>query len=132
MNQGILKEFRDFLVQGNIVELAVALIMAVAFGAVVNSLVNDVIMAFVAAIFGEPSFGSVGFNIGDGRIAIGSFINAVVNFILVGAAVFFFIVKPVKEIRARRTRAAVVDDATAPEDVQLLREIRDLLRTRQI
>ena len=130
MNQGIMKEFRDFLVQGNLIEFAVALILAIAFGAVVSSLVNDVIMPFIAAIFGEPDFRRVGFNVGDGRIAIGSFINAVVNFVLVGLAVFVFIVKPVKSIRARRSRGEEAPDEVASEEVQLLREIRDAVKAR--
>lgn len=133
MNQGLLKEFRDFLVQGNIVELAIAFIMAAAFAAVVSSLVTDVIMPFIAAIFGEPGFESVGFNVGDGRIAIGVFINAVVNFVLVGAAVFFFIVKPVKMVRERRARGEEpMPDEAVSEEIVLLREIRDALRSGRV
>ena len=70
MNEGIVKEFRDFLMRGNIIELAVAFIMAAAFVPVVTSLVNGVILPFIAAIFGEPNFDNIGFDVGDARVVI--------------------------------------------------------------
>ena len=131
MNHPIIKEFRSFLLQGDIITLAVAFIMALAFSSVVNSFVSDIVMAFIAAIFGEPSFSSIDLEIGDdGHLYIGAFIDAVVGFVVIGAAVFFFIVRPVNAIRARRAtgeETEVVD----PEEIVLLREIRDSLRARQ-
>jgi large conductance mechanosensitive channel len=129
MNSPIIKEFRNFLLQGDIIALAVAFIMAVAFSSVVTSFTQDIVLAFIAAIFGEPSFGTIDLELGDdGRLYIGRFIDAVINFVLVGAAVFFFIVKPVNLIRARQKTGeeAVPED----EEIVLLREIRDALRTR--
>src|SRR5687768_11739540 len=128
MNSPIIKEFRDFLLQGNLLELAVAFIMAAAFGAVVIAFTDGIIMAFIAAIFGEPSFDSIGLDIGDGRLEIGRFLTALVNLIIVGAAVFFLIVKPAKALKARQRDEGVTEPIS--EDTELLREIRDLLRTR--
>lgn len=129
MNHPILKEFRDFLLKGDIIALAVAFILAVAFSQVVAAFTDGIVMAFIAAIFGEPSFDSIGLDIGDGRLYIGTFLTALANFIIVGAAVFFFIVRPVKMIRERR--AAAGEPVPDSEEVILLREIRDSLRARQ-
>jgi large conductance mechanosensitive channel len=128
VNNPILKEFRDFLLKGDIISLAVAFIMAGAFGAVVASFTDGIVMAFIAAIFGKPSFDSIGLDVGDGRLYIGTFLTAVANLIIVGAAVFFFIVKPVQMIRDRQKAAG--EPVPESEDIILLREIRDALRNR--
>lgn len=125
----ILKEFRDFIMQGDIIALAVAFIMAAAFGAVIATFTDGIVMNFIAAIVGEPNFDSVTLDVGDSELLIGTFITAVINLILVGAAVFFFIVKPVQMLRDRKKAAG--EPVPEAEDVILLREIRDLLRTRQ-
>lgn len=128
MNQGIIKEFRDFLMRGDIISLAVAFIMAGAFGAVVAAFTDGIVMAFIAALFGKPSFDSIGLDIGDGRLLIGTFLTALVNLVIVAAAVFFFIVKPLQAIKDRQKREGeVVPDA---DDIALLKEIRDLLKNR--
>jgi large conductance mechanosensitive channel len=93
----MLKEFRDFAMKGNLVELAVAFILALFFAAVVTSLVNDVILALIAASFGQPDFGSLTAHVGDGVIRYGQFIQAVVNFIVV-AVVLFFLVKAMNRL----------------------------------
>ncbi len=128
MNNPIIKEFRDFLLKGDIISLAVAFIMAIAFKSVVDAFTQGIVMNFIGAIFGKPSFDSIGLDVGDGRLEIGIFINAVVNLVLVGLAVFFFIVKPVNVIKERQKKGeeAVLEG----EDVALLREIRDLLKAR--
>ena len=90
----MLREFKDFLMKGNIVELAVAFVMGVAFAAVVNSFVNDLIMPIIAMIFGKPSFNDLTFTINDAVFRYGSFITAVITFVAIAAAVFFFVVKP--------------------------------------
>src|SRR6185437_13162138 len=100
----MLKEFRDFLLRGNIVELAVAFVMGVAFAAVVNSLVNDLVMPIIAMIFGKPDFSSLTFTINDAVFKYGSFITALIQFVAIAAAVFFFIVKPVQMMMARFQR----------------------------
>jgi large conductance mechanosensitive channel len=108
----MLKEFRDFLMRGNLVELAAAFVMGVAFAAVVNSFVNDLVMPVIAMIFGEPDFSDLTFTINDAVFRYGSFITAVIAFVAIAAAVFFFVVKPMDAITARMTRTeeAAVDD----------------------
>jgi large conductance mechanosensitive channel len=108
----MLKEFRDFLMKGNIVELAVAFVMGVAFGALVNSLVDDLVMPIVAMIFGKPSFDDLTFTINDAVFRYGSFITAAITFIATAAAIFFFVVKPYESVMARFTKPAedAIDD----------------------
>jgi large conductance mechanosensitive channel len=129
LNHPLIKEFRNFLLQGDIIALAVAFIMALAFKAVIDTFTNGIVLNFIAAIVGKPNFDDIGIDIGDSRLLIGTFLTAVVNLILVGAAVFFFIVKPVNMIKERQKKGEE-EPVPDPEDVQLLREIRDLLRTR--
>ena len=127
--QSLFEDFKAFILRGNVVDLAVAVVIGVAFGAVVTALVDGVIMPFIAAIGGKPNFDSVAFNVGDGRIAIGTFITAVLTFLVIAAVVFFLVVVPINWLLARRKQeeAAVPDEIIVPEDVQVLREIRDLL-----
>ena len=127
MNSPIIKEFRDFLTRGNLIELAVAFVMAGAFATVVSAFTDGIVMQFLAAIFGEPNFDSIGLDIGDSRLLIGTFLTALVNFVIIAAAVFFFIVKPVQAIRERQKNEP--ETVAPPEDIELLREIRDLLRS---
>jgi large conductance mechanosensitive channel len=100
----MLRDFRDFLMKGNIVELAVAFVMGVAFAAVVNSFVNDLVMPVIAMIIGKPDFNDLTFTINDAVFRYGSFLTAVITFVAIAASVFFFIVKPMQAIQARRAR----------------------------
>ncbi len=127
---GVLKEFRDFVLRGNVLDLAIAVVIGAAFTAVVNSMVTNVLTPFIAAVFGQPSFGSVNFDVGDATIEVGLFLEAVVNFVIVAAVIFFFVIKPVNLLMERRRRGEAAADLPTPEDVQLLREIRDLLKER--
>jgi large conductance mechanosensitive channel len=97
----MLKDFRDFLLRGNIVELAVAFVMGVAFAAVVTSLVDDLIMPIIAMIFGKQDFSDLTFTINDAVFRYGAFITALTTFVTIAAAIFFFVVKPVNAITAR-------------------------------
>ena len=99
--ENMLREFRDFLLRGNIVELAVAFVMGIAFAAVVNSLVNDLVMPIIAMIFGKPNFSDLTFTINDAVFRYGAFITAVIQFVAIAAAVFFFVVKPVNALLRR-------------------------------
>ena len=97
----MLREFRDFLMRGNIVELATAFVMGVAFGSVVNSLVNNLVMPIVAMIIGKPDFSGLTFTINDAVFRYGAFLTDVIAFVAVAAAVFFFIVKPMQVVMSR-------------------------------
>ena len=97
----MIQEFRAFLLKGNIIDIAVAFIAGVAFTGVVTSLVNDVVLQFVAAIVGKPDFSDLTFTLNESVIRYGSFITVVINFVLTMAAVFFFLVKPVNAMTER-------------------------------
>ena len=97
----MLKEFKDFLLRGNIVELAVAFVMGVAFAAVVNSLVNNLVMPIIAMIFGKPDFSDLTFTINDAVFRYGAFITDLISFVAIAAAVFFFVVKPMDALMKR-------------------------------
>jgi large conductance mechanosensitive channel len=122
----MLRGFRDFVLRGNVIELAVAVVIGVAFNAVVQSFVNDIINPIIGKMIGKPDFSS--FHPGD--IGIGSFINALIAFLVVALAVYFFIVvsfNKLNEMRKRGEAPAEEVPEEAPEDTQLLREIRDEL-----
>ena len=124
----MIKDFREFLLRGNVVDLAVAVILGAAFGAVVTSFVDDILMQVIAAVGGEPNFGGLKFTINDAEIRYGAFINAVIAFVIIGAAIFFIVVKPVNALMARRKAGIEPEPEAQQEDVVLLGEIRDLLR----
>jgi large conductance mechanosensitive channel len=107
----MLKEFRTFLVRGNLVDLAVGIVIGVAFGALVNALVTDLITPIIAAIFGKQDFSSLSFTIHKSRFLYGDFINAVLTFLSVAAAVFFFVIKPVNALMARWKTEPPVDES---------------------
>ncbi len=97
----MIKEFRDFLLRGNLVELAVALVLGLAFAALVSSFVDDLILPIVAMIFGEPDFSALDFTINDAVFRYGAFITALITFVTTAAAIFFFVVKPVNAMTVR-------------------------------
>ena len=98
----MLKEFKAFLLRGNVVDLAVAVVIGTAFGAVITAFVADLITPLIAAIGGEQDFSALKFEINSSQFLYGAFINAVISFVLVAAAIFFFVVKPVNAMAARR------------------------------
>jgi large conductance mechanosensitive channel len=128
----MLKGFREFIMRGNVVDLAVAVVIGAAFGAVVAALVKDLVTPIIAAIFGKPNFSELTFTVNKSKFFYGDFINAAIQFVLVAAAIYFFVVLPIKkltELQARRRAAGEpADVADVPSDeALLLREIRDLL-----
>ncbi len=108
----MLKDFKDFLMKGNIVDLAVAFVIGLAFAAVVNSLVNDLVMPIIAMVIGKPDFSGLTFTINDAVFRYGAFITQVITFVAIAAAVFFFVVKPMQMVMARVKKSAeeVVSD----------------------
>jgi large conductance mechanosensitive channel len=101
---GMLGEFKEFLLRGNVVELAVAVVIGAAFGAVITSLVDNLLTPLIAAIFGEPDFAELSFTINGSEFTYGLFINALISFVLIAAAVFFVVVKPYNAMQERRRR----------------------------
>jgi large conductance mechanosensitive channel len=112
-----LKDFRTFLLRGNLVDMAVGIVIGIAFAAVVTALVADLITPIVAAIFGKPDFSGLTFTIHKSRFLYGDFINALIAFLTIAAAVFFLVVKPVNALMARRKTEPSVDTTvrTCPE-----------------
>jgi len=109
-----MKDFREFLLRGNLVDMAVGIVIGVAFGAVVTALVADLITPIIAAIFGQPDFSALTFTINGSKFLYGSFLNALIAFVSIAAAVFFFVVKPVNALMARRRTEPPVDSPTRP------------------
>ena len=96
------KEFKQFILRGNVADLAVAVVIGTAFGAVVAAFVADIITPLIAAIFGKPSFASLSFTINNSMFLYGDFLNAIITFVSIAAAIFFFAVKPLNVLEARR------------------------------
>jgi large conductance mechanosensitive channel len=121
----MLKGFKDFLMRGNVVDLAVAVIIGAAFGTVVKAFV-DVIMSLIGKLGGHPNFN----DIQPGGVPLGAFITALVTFIIVAAAIYFVVVRPLNKLAERRARGVEPKTEAPSEEVVLLTEIRDSLRTR--
>jgi large conductance mechanosensitive channel len=108
----ILKEFRAFILRGNVVDLAVAVVLGTAFTALVNALVRDLITPVIAALFGKPNFASLSFTIHGSEFFYGDFLNALLTFVLIAAAIFFFVVKPINYLMARLRTEPDVESPT--------------------
>ena len=122
----MLQEFRAFLMRGNIVDLAVAVVIGAAFGALVTSLVENLLTPIVAAVIGEPDFSDLTFTINGSVFRYGSFLNALIAFVSIAAAVFFFVVKPIDAFQ--RARGIEKPEDGRSDEAVLLEEVRDLLR----
>ena len=120
---GLLKDFKAFLLRGNIVDLAVAVVLGIAFGAVVKALVSDLLTPIIALIFGKPDFGALSFTINSSHFLYGDFINALIAFVSVAAAIFFFVVKPLNVLAERRARGVVEPDSDTRPCTECLSEI---------
>ena len=108
----MLKEFREFILRGNLVDLAVAVVIGTAFGAVVTAFVKDLVTPLIAALGGKPDFAELTFTINDSRFLYGDFINVLIAFLIIAAVVFFFVIKPVNALMARFQPAPAVDVVT--------------------
>ncbi|MEU6646746.1 large-conductance mechanosensitive channel protein MscL [Saccharomonospora sp. NPDC046836] len=131
----MLKGFKDFLMRGNVMELAVAVVIGTAFTAIVTAFTNGLIKPLINAIGGSDAAQGLGFNVLSGNdstfLDFGSVINAAINFVIIAAVVYFLLVLPVQRVQARRKRGQEPAPAE-PTDVELLAEIRDLLKEQRV
>ncbi len=107
-----MKGFKQFLLRGNVVDLAVAVVMGATFGAVVTALVKDLLTPFIAAIVGKPDFSAISFTINNSQFLIGDLLNAIISFVLIGAAIYFFVVLPINALIARSRKEPPPDPTT--------------------
>jgi large conductance mechanosensitive channel len=111
----VLRDFRTFLMRGNLVDLAVAVVIGTAFAALVKALVADILTPVIALIFGKPNFGNLSFTLHKSHFLYGDFVNNLITFISVAAAVYFFVVVPVEALNVRRKRGQVPETRDCPE-----------------
>ncbi|MCH9817025.1 MAG: large conductance mechanosensitive channel protein MscL [Actinomycetia bacterium] len=111
----MLKEFKDFIMRGNVIDLAVAVVVGAAFGAVVTALVDSLIMPLIALLVGQPNFNELAFTINDTTFQYGVFLTAVVNFLLIAAAIFLFVIKPITAVNARFAKDEEATERECPE-----------------
>ena len=126
----MLKEFRDFLMRGNVIDLAVGVIIGAAFSAIVTSLVNDIIMPLITAITGAADVSDLAITIGNAKLAYGNFLQAIINFVIIGF-VLFMIIKAVNSVTNRLSKKATTPEVAVPTAEDYLKEIRDLLANDQ-
>jgi large conductance mechanosensitive channel len=118
-----LQGFKQFILRGNVLDLAVAVVMGAAFGSVVTALVKDLITPIIAALVGKPDFSNIFFDVNHSRFLIGDFINSVISFLFIGAAVYFFVVLPVNTLLARVKRGEVAPDPTTKKCPECLSDV---------
>ncbi len=118
-----MRGFKQFILRGNVLDLAVAVVIGAAFGAVVTAFVKDLITPLIAAIVGKPDFSAITFPVNGSKFPIGDFINALVSFVLIAAAVYFFVVLPVNTLMARIHRGEATPDPTTKKCPECLSEM---------
>ncbi|MCF2706790.1 large conductance mechanosensitive channel protein MscL [Arcanobacterium haemolyticum] len=124
----MLKGFKEFISRGNVVDMAVGIIIGGAFTPIVTALTENVLMPIIAGLVGQPNFDQVlAFTIGDSIVQPGTIITALINFLLIAAALYFCIVLPMNKLRERQNAKKPVEVEAPPADIALLEEIRDLL-----
>lgn len=123
----MLQEFKEFINRGNVVDLAVAVVIGAAFTAVTASFTNDVLMQLLAAVGGEPDFSSLTFTLNDAVIRYGAFLTAVINFVIVAFSMFL-VVKAINRVQNLRAKEEAAEEEATVTEADLLTEIRDLLR----
>jgi large conductance mechanosensitive channel len=124
----MLKGFQQFLMRGNVIDLAVAVAVGAAFTAVVNALVKDLITPLIAALVGKPDFSDISFTVNDSKFLLGDFINALLTFLMVAAAIYFFVVIPVNALMARLRRGEAAPDPTTRKCPECLSDIPSAAR----
>jgi large conductance mechanosensitive channel len=110
-----MKGFKQFIMRGNVLDLAVAVVMGAAFGVVVTALVKDLITPLIAALVGKPDFSAIQFEVNSSKFLLGDFVNAIVSFLLIAAAVYFFVILPMNALMARMRRGEAPADPTTKE-----------------
>ena len=119
--RGLVDEFKTFILRGNVLDLAVAVVIGVAFAAIVASLVENIITPIIAAIGGQPDFSALTFTINNSEFRYGAFINSLISFLMIALVIFFLIIKPVNALMARVARpAAEVEPAMCPECLSVI------------
>ena len=108
----MIKDFKKFILRGNVVDLAVAVVIGAAFGAIVTAFVKDLVTPLIAAIGGKPDFSSLYFSIHKSKFMYGDFINAVISFLLLASVVFFFVIQPINKLTSIANRNKTVEDPT--------------------
>lgn len=119
----MLKDFRKFVLRGNMVDLAVAVVVGAAFNAIVQSLVKDMVTPLIAAIGGKPNFSGLYFTLHNSKFLYGDFINAVISFLIVATVVFFFVVQPINKLIAISNKAKTTDEPSTKKCPECLSEI---------
>ena len=119
----MLKGFRQFMMRGNVIDLAVAVVIGAAFGSVVTAFVKDLLTPLISAIFGKPSFDKLSFTVNNSTFAYGDFLNALVSFLMIAAAVYFFVVLPINHLVARMNRGETPPDPTTKKCPECQSEI---------
>ena len=117
------KEFRKFILRGNVVDLAVAVVVGAAFNSVVQGLVKDLITPLIAAIGGQPDFSKLTFQINGSTFLYGDLINAIISFLIIAATIFFFVVQPINKLQARVNRNKTTEDPSEKKCPECLSEI---------
>jgi large conductance mechanosensitive channel len=119
----MLKGFKEFILRGNVLDLAVAVVIGAGFGAVVTALVKDLVTPLVAAVVGKPDFSALAFTVNNSKFAIGEFINAVVSFVLIAAVVYFLVIAPVNALAERISRGHAPPSPTKKTCPECLSEV---------
>jgi|SRR5687768_4066397 large conductance mechanosensitive channel len=119
----MLRGFKDFVLRGNVLDLAIAVVIGGAFGALIAALVKDILMPIIGAVAGQPDFSAYAVTVNGSRLLIGDFLNAVIAFLLIAAAVYVFVVVPVNAIVARRRRGEAPTDPTTKKCGECLSEV---------
>jgi len=119
----MLKGFKEFMLRGNVLDLAVAVVMGAAFGAVVTAMVKDLLNPLIAAIAGKPDFSAIAVTVNGSKLLVGSFLNDLISFLLIGAAVYFFVVLPVNHLTARMRRGEAAPDPTTKKCPECLSDV---------
>ncbi|MBX6390117.1 MAG: large conductance mechanosensitive channel protein MscL [Frankia sp.] len=131
--RNLFQGFKTFLFRGNVIDLAVAVVVGTAFTAVVTSLVTNIFTPLIAAIGGQPDFSELTFTINNSRFTYGEFINSLISFVVVAAVIYFLVVLPISKLNERRARGEIPKqaDPVLSDEARLLTEIRDLLLEQQ-